>query len=240
MYKKELLNYFTGPIAYIVIGLFLLLISLFLWVIPGEWNIVDSGYAQTDGLFRLTPWLFLFLCPALTMRMFAEERQKGTWQMLLTKPVSLTRIVTAKFLAAWTLVVIALLPCLIHLVAVYNISEPRGNVDVAAFFGSFAGLLFVSMSFTAIGTFASAFSKNQIVCFIVSAAACAMFFFGFDLLASFPLCSDWVTMLQHIGGNKHFLSLERGVIELADVVYFLVVSVFFVSSTIVCLQHRYD
>ena len=122
MFCKELRYYFSSPVAYIVIGLFLLLISLFLWVVPGEWNIIDSGYAQVDGLFELAPWLFLLLCPVLTMRLFAEERQTGTWNLLRTKPISLTRIVLAKGLAAWVIVLIALLPCLVHYFVVFRMA----------------------------------------------------------------------------------------------------------------------
>ena len=114
MFRKELRYYFSTPIAYIVIGLYLLAISLFLWVIPGQWNIIDSGYAQVDGLFQLSPWLFMLLCPALTMRLFSEERQSGMWDLIRTKPISLTRIVLGKYFAARTLVLIGLLPCFVH------------------------------------------------------------------------------------------------------------------------------
>ena len=240
MYKKELLYYFTSPIAYIVVGLYLLLISLFLWVIPGEYNIIESGYAQVDGLFRLSPWLFLFLCPALTMRLFSEERQRGTWNVLMTKPVSLLSIVTAKFFAAWTLVFIALLPCVTHLVATYVIAEPYGNVDVAAFCGSFIGLMLMSLAFIAVGTFFSSLSKNQIVCFILSVLGCAVFYYGFDLLAMLFSSAAVVNTMQQIGGFAHFSSLARGVLDLKDIVYFLVVTVLFVSSTVIVLQHQHD
>ena len=100
MYKKELSYYFSSPIAYIVIGLYQLAISLFLWVIPGQWNIIDSGYAQVDGLFQLSPWLMMLLCPALTMRLLSEERQSGIWDLIRTKPISLSRIMFGKYFAA--------------------------------------------------------------------------------------------------------------------------------------------
>ena len=115
MFRKELAYYFSTPIAYIVIGLYLLAISLFLWVIPGEWNIVESGYAQVDGLFQLSPWLLMLLCPALTMRLFAEERNSGMWDLLRSKRVPVWRLVSGKFFAAWLLMLIALLPCVISL-----------------------------------------------------------------------------------------------------------------------------
>ena len=125
MFRKELRYYFSTPIAYIVIGLYLLAISLFLWVIPGQWNIIDSGYAQVDGLFQLSPWLFMLLCPALTMRLFSEERQSGMWDLIRTKPISLTRIVLGKYFAAWTLVLIGLLPCFVHYFVVAYMAELR-------------------------------------------------------------------------------------------------------------------
>ena len=133
MYRKELAYYFSTPIAYIVIGLYQLAISLFLWVIPGQWNIIDSGYAQVDGLFQLSPWLFMLLCPALTMRLLSEERQSGIWDLIRTKPVSLSRIMWGKYFAAWTLVLIGLLPCFVHYFVVAYMAEPMGNLDSGAF-----------------------------------------------------------------------------------------------------------
>ena len=167
MYRKELTYYFTTPVAYIAIGLYLLTISLMLWVVPGQWNIIDSGYAQADGLFAIAPWLLLLLCPALTMRLFAEEKQTGTWDVLRTKPVSLTRIVAGKFFAAWTVVVLAQLPCIVHLAAVSALAEPAGNFDHGAFLTGCLELLFDSFVLTALGTCASALSKNQIVAFLL-------------------------------------------------------------------------
>ncbi|MBO4622117.1 MAG: ABC transporter permease [Paludibacteraceae bacterium] len=168
MYRKELSYYFTTPVAYIAIALYLLTISLMLWVVPGQWNIIDSGYAQADGLFAISPWLMLLLCPALTMHLFAEEKQTGTWDVLRTKPVSLTRIVLGKFFAAWTIVVLAQLPCLVHLAAVSALAEPAGNFDHGAFLTGCLELLYDSFFLTALGTASSALSKNQIVAFLLA------------------------------------------------------------------------
>ena len=162
MYRKELRYYFSTPIAYIVIGLYQLAISLFLWVIPGQWNIIDSGYAQVDGLFQLSPWLFMLLCPALTMRLLSEERQSGIWDLIRTKPISLTRIMLGKYFAAWTLVLIGLLPCFVHYFVVAYMAEPMGNLDSGAFIGSFLGLIMLSGTFMAIGLLCATFSKSQI------------------------------------------------------------------------------
>lgn len=212
MFLKELRYYFSTPIAYIVIGLYLLAISLFLWVIPGQWNIIDSGYAQVDGLFQLSPWLFMLLCPALTMRLFSEERQSGIWDLIRTKPVSLTRIVLGKYFAAWTLVLIGLLPCLVHYFVVAYMAEPMGNLDSGAFMGSFIGLILLSGTFMAIGLLCATFSKSQIVCFIIAALACFVLY--------------WMAL------QGHYSSLSRGVLDLRDVMIFLSVSVLCLLITI--------
>lgn len=212
MYRKELRYYFSTPIAYIVIGLYLLAISLFLWVIPGQWNIIDSGYAQVDGLFQLSPWLFMLLCPALTMRLFSEERQSGLFDLLRTKPVSLTRIVLGKYLAAWTLVLIGLLPCLVHYFVVAYMAEPMGNLDSGAFAGSFIGLILLSGTFMAIGILCATFSKSQIVCFICGALSCFVLY--------------WLLL------QDHYSALSRGVIDLSDVLFFATISVIAVIAAI--------
>ena len=201
MYFKELRYYFSTPIAYIVIGLYLLAISLFLWVIPGQWNIIESGYAQVDGLFQLSPWLFMLLCPALTMRLFTEERQSGMWDLIRTKNISLLRIVASKYFAAWTLVLIGLLPCLVHYFVVSNITEPQGNIDSGAFAGSFIGLILLSGTFMSVGVLCATFSKSQIVCFILAALSCFVLY--------------WVLL------QDHYRSISRGVVDLRDVVFFV-------------------
>ena len=216
MYLKELRYYFSTPIAYIVIGLYLLAISLFLWVIPGQWNIIDSGYAQVDGLFQLSPWLFMLLCPALTMRLFSEERQTGIWDLIRTKPISLNRIVLSKYFAAWTLVLIGLLPCFVHYFVVAYMAEPMGNLDSGAFLGSFIGLILLSGTFMAIGILCATFSKSQIVCFITAALSCFVLY--------------WVLL------QDHYASISRGVFDLRDVVFFASIAIAAIIAAIVTID----
>ena len=216
MYFKELRYYFSTPIAYIVIGLYLLAISLFLWVIPGQWNIIDSGYAQVDGLFQLSPWLFMLLCPALTMRLFSEERQTGIWDLIRTKPISLNRIVLSKYFAAWTLVLIGLLPCFVHYFVVAYMAEPMGNLDSGAFLGSFIGLILLSGTFMAIGILCATFSKSQIVCFITAALSCFVLY--------------WVLL------QDHYASISRGVFDLRDVVFFASIAIAAIIAAIVTID----
>ena len=216
MFFKELRYYFSTPIAYIVIGLYLLAISLFLWVIPGQWNIIDSGYAQVDGLFQLSPWLFMLLCPALTMRLLSEERQTGIWDLIRTKPISLTRIMLGKFFAAWLLVLIGLLPCLVHYFVVAYMAEPMGNLDSGAFLGSFIGLILLSGTFMSVGLLCATFSKSQIICFISGALSCFVLY--------------WVLL------QEHYSALSRGVLDLRDVTVFLAVSVIAVIAATITID----
>ena len=212
MYRKELSYYFSTPIAYIAIALYLLTISLVLWVVPGQWNIIDSGYAQADGLFWLSPWLLLLLCPALTMRLFAEERQSGTWDVLRTKPVSLTRIVLGKYFAAWTVVILAQLPCLIHFAAISALAEPAGNIDHGALLGGFIGLILVSAMLTAVGTWASTLSLSQIVCFLLA------FVVGLLIMLACRLIDP--------------ATLQSGILALQDIVLYLSIGILFIVLAI--------
>ena len=212
MFKKELSYYFSTPIAYIVIGLFLLAISLFLWVIPGQWNVIESGYAQVDGLFQIAPWLLMLVCPALTMRLFAEEKQSGTWLLLRAQPISLWKIVVGKYLAAFVLTVLALLPCIVHYFIVFYMAEPIGNIDGGQFIGSMMGLVFLSASFIGIGMLCSTLTVSQLVAFILGA------------VANFILY--WVLL------QDHYSSISRGVVDLRDVVLFVSVAVVAIVITI--------
>ena len=218
MYRKELTYYFSTPLAYVVIGLYLLTVSLFLWVIPGEWNIINSGYADANGLFALSPWLLMLLCPALTMRLFSDEKQSGMWDLLLSKRVSVRRIVWSKYLAAWTLTAVSILPCVVHYLVVWHIAEPQGNVDGGAFAGSMVGLLFLSAAFTAAGLLASSWSRNQIVSFLCGVVLCFALY--------------WMTL------QEHFQSLARGVIDLRDVIFFLSVALTGVLLTMLIVSRK--
>jgi len=231
IFLKEFRSFFSSATGYIVIAIFLITTSLLLWVIPGEYNVLDSGYSNVDGLFYLAPWLFLFLCPAVSMRLFAEEKQTGTWELLVTKPVSKWQIVTGKFLAGWVLVLLALVPALIYYFSVSYIAEPVGNIDSGAFWGSFIGLGFLSAVYVSIGTFTSSLSKNQIVAFILALVISFLLYYGFDLLASFFNSGSILEWMGSLGIDAHYKSMSRGVIDSRDVVYFVVVSIIFLFST---------
>lgn len=232
IFKKELRAFFSSATGYIVIGIFLLLMGLFLWVIPGEYNIPDAGYATVDGLFYLAPWLFLFLCPAVTMRFFAEEKQTGTWELLATKPISKLQITLGKYFAGWLLVALALLPTILYYFSVSYLAEPQGNIDTGAYLGSFIGLFFLAAVYVAIGTFASALSNNQIVSFVAAVVLSFFFYYGFDVLASFFTSGQMIQTLETFGINLHYKSMSRGVIDSRDLLYFILLSAGFIMATV--------
>jgi ABC-2 type transport system permease protein len=237
--RKEINSFLNSLIGYIVITVFLVTISLFLWIFPGGgFNIPDSGYANIDPLFVLTPWVYMLLIPAITMRLFSEEKKAGTIELLLTRPLTEMQVVTAKYLAGLILVVFSLLPTLIYYVSVYFSSLPVGNIDSGAVWGSYIGLLFLGGAFVAIGLLASSLADNQVVAFIISFFLCLVCFKGFESVAAIAGEGSLSTFLFNLGINAHYLSMSRGVIDTRDVIYFLSVIFIFLFMTRTVIESR--
>ena len=171
IYLKEIRGLLSSLIAYVAIIVFLLFIGLFTWVFAGG-NVLSLGYANLDVLFSMAPWVFIFLIAAITMRMFSEEIKTGTFELLVTQPISLRGIILGKYLAAITLIAFALIPTLIYFYSVYQLGLPKGNIDVGATLGSYIGLFLLGACYASIGLFASSLSDNQIVAFILSMFLC--------------------------------------------------------------------
>ena len=194
---REIKSFFGSPVGYLVIAIFLLLNGLFLWVFDGEFNILKSGFADLSPFFTLSPWILIFLIPAVTMRSFSDEKKQGTIELLFTKPLSIWQIVNGKFLGAFLLIVIAILPTLVYVYVISSLGLPEGNIDMGSTLGSYFGLLFLVAAYTSIGIFTSTLSENQIVAFLIAVFICFIFSYcflvGFDISqnfcnASFLLC----------------------------------------------------
>ena len=227
--KKEFNLFFASPIAYLVIGVFLLVNGLFLWVFKDDTNILNAGFADLNSFFFLAPWILLFLIPAITMKSFADEFNSGTIETLQTKPITNWQIVLGKFLASLLLIIVALAPTLTYVYTILQLGNPIGNLDMGSTVGSYIGLLLLASTYTSIGLFTSTLSKNQIVAFIVGVFITFFLFYGFDAIASlFPNNSYTV---QLFGINEHFKSISRGVIDTRDIVYFISVTLFFLLLT---------
>ncbi|MGB4205672.1 MAG: gliding motility-associated ABC transporter permease subunit GldF [Bacteroidales bacterium] len=236
--KKEISGFLSSLIGYVVIIVFLLINGLFLWVFPLQFNVLDYGYASLENFFILSPILFLFLIPAITMRMFAEEKRSGTIEMLMTKPLTDLQIIFSKFLAGVLLVVIALLPTLIYFYSVYYLGLPKGNIDIGGTWGSYIGLIFLGSAFVAIGMFCSSVTDNQIVSFIISVFLCGFVYIGFEFIYSLALFGNFDLFIQTLGINAHYTSMSRGVIDTRDVLYFISLIGLFILLTKISLESR--
>jgi ABC-2 type transport system permease protein len=238
VFKKEINTFFASLIGYIVIGTFLVLMGLMLWVFP-EYSILDGNYANLDTLFATAPMVFLFLIPAVTMRSLAEEKQSGTIELLVTRPLSDWQIVGGKFLACLVLVVFALLPTAFYYLTVYLLGAPPGNLDSGGILGSYIGLLFLAAAFVAIGIFSSALTNNQIVAFVLATFLCFFSYLAFDALSSLPIFYGKTDdIVQSIGISYHYNALSRGVLDSRDVVYFGSIIALFLAATVLVLGKR--
>ncbi|WP_439127420.1 gliding motility-associated ABC transporter permease subunit GldF [Polaribacter sp.] len=233
--KKEFNSFFSSTIAYLVIGVFLLINGLFLFIFKDDFNILNAGFADINSFFYLTPWIFIFLIPAITMKSFADEFNNGTIEILKTKPISNWQIVLGKFWASLLLVIIAIIPTFTYVYTVYYLGNPVGNLDFASIIGSYIGLLFLAATYTAIGLFTSTLSKNQIVAFILGVLITFLLFYGFDALSA-TINNNLV--IKKLGINEHFKSISRGIIDTRDIIYFLSVTFFFLFITKTKLENE--
>jgi len=239
LFKKEINGFFASITGYVVIMVFLLANSAFIWLFSNPLNVLSNGYANLDPLFELAPWVFLFLVPAITMRMVAEERRSGTLDLLLTRPVRVGQILMAKFLAAWTLVLCSLVPTLVWVISVWMMGSPQGNLDLAGTWGSFLGLLFLGGIYAAIGVFASSVTENQIVAFILAVLVSFLMFRGFEFLGDSMGSGSAALLVSKAGIAFHYSSISRGVIDSRDLVYFGVTgSLFLLAARLLLKTHN--
>ncbi len=231
IFRKEIAQFFSSLTGYMIIGVFVMVTALFLWVIPGSWNIPMSGYASLDGLFDLAPWLFLFLVPAVTMGSFSEEFQSGTAELLFTRPVSRIQIVLAKYLAAVSLIAMAIVLTFIYYFTLSRLAVPVGNLDHGAICGSYLALFFLGAAYAAIGLYASAVQKNQVVSFMVALVLSFLVYSGFDLLAQVPFLESISSVLAYMGIEAHYGNFSKGLVDTSDLIYFLSIIMAFLSLT---------
>lgn len=237
LFRKEVNEFFSSLIGYIVIIVFLSASGIFLWILPGT-NILEFGYATVEELFELAPWVFMFLIPAITMRSLAEETRSGTIELLTTKPLTAFQLILAKYLAGMVLVLFSILPTLLYLLTVYQLAEPQGNVDLGATAGAYLGLIFLGSAYVGIGLFASSLADNQILAFIAGLFICFLFYALLEWgrqLTNGDLLDD---ILEGINIQAHYLSIRRGVIDTYDLVYFVSLTLLFLLLTKTRMESR--
>lgn len=231
--RRELTGYFATPVAYVFLIIFLVMTGIFAFYLG---NFYERGFADLDPFFRFHPWLYLFLVPAISMRLWAEERRSGTVELLLTLPLTTSQAVLGKFLAAWLFIGLALVLTLPMWLTVNYLGQPDNGVILAAYLGSWL----MAGSFLAIGSCLSALTRNQVVAFILSIVVCFLF-----LLSGLPmvmnLFTGWAPQIvldgiASLSFLKHFADITKGVIDLRDLVYFALVTGFWLLANILILD----
>jgi len=238
IFIKEINSFFSSVVGYVAVLVFLAACGLFLWILP-ESSILEYGYATLDRFFEMAPWFLMLLIPAVTMRSFADEFRGGTIEWLSTKPLTTLDIILGKYFAALALVVFALLPTLLYVYTIDNLSMIAGSLDSGGIIGSYIGLIFLAAAFAAVGVFCSSLTANQVVGFLVALFACFILYSGFDSLSRIPAFAGGADYyLGMVGMSFHYNSISRGVIDTRDVIYFLSVIILFIAGTGVSVGSR--
>jgi len=231
IYLKEIRSFLSSLVGYVVIGFFLTVLGLIMWVFP-DTSILDNLYAQLDPLFAVAPLVFMFLIPALTMRSYAEEYHAGTIELLYTKPISDVKLVLAKYLAYMSLMLLTLLPTLLYYYTVHQLGSPMGNLDTGAIAGSYIGLMCLASIYIAIGLFSSVLTKSQIAAFIIGAFLCFFCTWFFDFVSDLPaFIGSYDDVIERLGVNFHYSSISQGIIDSRDVIYFISMTTIFLVLT---------
>ncbi len=237
IFFKEVNGFLNSLIAYIVLSVFLVGTGLLVWVFP-ESSVLNYGYADLETLFSFSPYVLLFLIPAITMRTFAEEKKGGTLELLFTRPLTDWQIILGKYFSSLFLLLLALLPTLLYYYSIYKLGNPEGNIDTAGVAGSYTGLFLLGAVFAAIGIFASSITENQIVAFLVALFLCFLLYTGFSSLAAINIWGTWSYVIQQLGILHHYNALSRGLIDSRNLVYFLSMIIMMLSFTKLVLSSR--
>ncbi len=223
IFKKEIWNYFGSWNAWIIISAFSIICCLFLFFFDNAYNILEIGTASLQSYFVLSPWILMFIIPAIAMKTIAEEQQSGTLNWLFSQPVKISEIVIGKFFSVWLIGVLCILPSLVYLFSVYVLGIPEGNIDLGATLGSYFGLILLIATFSSVGILASALSSNQIMAYLLGVFICFLLFYGIEQLASYKLLGSADFILQNIGFYQHYIAFTRGLIDSRDVFYFVII-----------------
>jgi ABC-2 type transport system permease protein len=235
--KKEILGYFNSVIAYLVIGVFLVVMGLLVWVFP-DTSVLSYGYADLDSLFSFGPYVLLFLAPAITMRLFADEEKLGTLELLMTKPLRDWDIILGKYISAILLLAFSLAPTLVYYFSVSSLGIPPGNIDTAGVAGSYIGLFLLGCVFLSFGLFASSLTSNQILSFIIGAFLSFFFYNGFDAISGLSLSPAIALMVEQTGILYHYQAMSKGLIDSQDLLYFIGLILVFLFLTKIKLGSR--
>lgn len=231
--KKEWAQYFSGITGYLIIGFYLLINGLVLFVLP-NYNILDFGYASLQAYFDFAPWFLMLLIPAITMHSFSDEYKLGTYELLSTLPIRPLHLVVGKLIGTYLIVLVAIAPTLLYAFAIDSLSA-IGGLDWGGTIGAYCGLLLLSAAYTAIGVYASSTTKNNLVSLLLSISLSLLFFKGFDWLGSLGVFKNrYDYYITPLGFSHHYRSMSRGVLSIQDGIYFISILILFCMG---CLEN---
>lgn len=231
IFYKELQSFFTNPLGYIIIGVFLLLNALFLWWINNDFNIFQSGYAQLVLFFELAAWLFVLIVPAIGMKSISEEIRRGTIELIFTQPISTWQFILGKFLGTWLVGIFALIPSLFYVFSLSQIAENADLIDYGAIATAYLGLVLLLSCYSSIAVFASSLSNNQIISFLIGVVICVFFFYAFHGISNWNLFGSTIYSLDYVSLHYHYASFSRGVVDSRNVTFMLSLTVLFLFFT---------
>ena len=217
--NKEINQFFGNLTGILAIVLFLLINGVFLFILQDS-SILDFGYANLDKFFDLSPWVLMFLVPAITMRLFSDEFKVGTFEILRTKPLTDFNIILGKYFSTLLIIFFVLIPTLVYVVTIKFLST-NGSIDTGGLIGSYIGLFLLSAVFCSIGLYCSSMTSNAVVAFLISAFSCLLLYFGFSALSKLSFFAGTFDFyIEMLGIDFHYRSMSRGILDTRDLIYF--------------------
>ncbi len=238
IFKKEFSNFYLGFNAYLATATFVIVSVLFLWFFDNEFNVFNTGNASLSSFFFVGPWIFLFMIPALTMKLIAEEQANGTLLWLFTLPIKNNQIIWGKYLAVVSVVIFCLLSTFLFTITLQEFLMPEQELDYGTIFSGYLGLFFLGSLFAAIGLFTSSITKNQVMAYVLAVFFCFIIFYGFESLASYNLLGSMDFYVQKIGSFTHYNQFLKGIIDTRDLLYFLILIGILNQISIVNLENK--
>ena len=237
LYKKiiQFFNTITGPL---IICLFLIINGILLWSEYSPFNLLDNTYASLNSLFFLSPLLFILFVSALCMKIFSDEFNLGTIEILLTKPISITKIVLSKLLAVYTIVFFAILISYVNVISLSQISVNPENFDNSIILSSYFGLLLITFVFISLSILSSSIFNNQIICLVLSVLISSIFYLGFDIISNINVLHNWSSIVKKIGISYHYQIICQGLLKLSSIIYFLLIGITCIFFSTIVINNK--
>ena len=236
IFKKEFNQFFLGFTAYLSALAFVIISTLFLWFFDNQFNVFNTGNASLSSFFFIGPWIFMFMIPALTMKMIAEEQNNGTLTWLFTLPIKTNQIIIGKFLAVVSIIIFCLFCTSLFTFTLENFIISDQTLDYGTIYDGYLGLFLLGSLFAAIGILTSSLTKNQVMAYVLAVFICFISYYGFEGLASYNLLGSADYYVQKIGSYSHFQQFLKGILDTRDLAYFIILIAILLQASIINLQ----